>query len=321
MSILKQNSSYALVGPGAVGLYYGGRLAEAGAALHVLARSDAPVLQSQGITLRNVDPSNYELVSERQIQPAQVDTDPQAIGPVDCVLVAAKSTYNHKLVHDLQPLIEPGRTVILTLQNGVGNAEFFAQYFPDNSIVCGLCFICVNRTAQAVVENYHPGRVEFGSLGDAWPELVTSVVECFKGAGVKAIGSESLDASLWRKLCWNIPFNGLSIAAGGWTTDRLLADPDLKARARRLMEEVREAAALSGHVIPDKFIQGQFDVTEQMGAYQPSSLIDYLAGRPVEVEAIWGEPLRRGTALGAAMPELRQLVAELQAAVAAAPRA
>lgn len=314
MNLLKHNSSYALVGPGAVGLYYGGRLAEAGAALHVLARSDAPALQSQGITLRQVDPSTYELLSERRIEPAQVSTDPQAIGPVDCVLVTAKSTYNQKLIDDLHPLVEPGRTVILTLQNGMGNAEFFARHFPDNPILCGLCFICVNRTAPAVVENYHPGRVEFGSLGDAWPEQVAAVVECFNHAGVKGVASESLDASLWRKLCWNIPFNGLSIAAGGWTTDRLLAEPELKARARRLMEEVREAAALSGHVIPDKFIQGQFDVTEQMGAYQPSSLIDYLAGRPVEVEAIWGEPLRRGAALGAAMPELSRLVDELRAA-------
>lgn len=311
MSALTAKSSYALVGPGAVGLYYGGLLAESGAALHVLARSDAAVLQTQGIALRSVDPSNYELVNERLITPTQVSTDPQAIGPVDCVVVAAKSTYNEKLVDDLRPLVEPGRTIILTLQNGVGNAEFFARHFPENPILCGLCFVCVNRTGPAVVENYHPGRVEFGSLGDAWPHLVAAMVKIFNQAGVKSVGSESLDASLWRKLCWNIPFNGLSIAAGGVTTDHLLADADSAARARRLMEEVREAAALNGHVIPDKFIEGQFDVTAKMGAYQPSSLIDYLAGRPVEVAAIWGEPLRRGLALGAVMPELKKLVDEL----------
>lgn len=319
MTVLANNSSYALVGPGAVGLYYGGLLVQAGAELHVLARSDAAALQTAGITLRRVDPDNYQQVSEHRIEPAQVSTDPQQIGPVDCVIVAAKSTYNEKLIDDLRPLIVPGRTVILTLQNGVGNAEFFARHFPASPILCGLCFVCVNRTAPAVVENYHPGRVEFGSLHDAWPELVAAVVEVFQQAGVKAVGSSSLDASLWRKLCWNIPFNGLSIAAGGVTTDQLLADPALAARARRLMDEIREAAALSGHLIPDKFIQGQFDVTEKMGAYQPSSLIDYLADRPVELEAIWGEPLRRGIALGASMPELQQLVHELKALLSPKP--
>ena len=86
---------------------------------------------------------------------------------------------------------------------------------------------------------------------------------------------------------------------------------DLTARARRLMEEVQRAAQLCGHVIADSFLQGQFDVTAKMGAYQPSSLIDYVGGRAVEVDAIFGEPLRRGQPLGLAMPELQRLYAEL----------
>jgi 2-dehydropantoate 2-reductase len=312
MSDLSAKSRYALVGPGAVGLYYGGLLAESGAALNVLARSDATTLADSGITLRSVNPQNNELIQQRQIMPAQISTDARAIGRVDCVLVAAKSTYNEQLVDSLRPLIEPGRSVIVTLQNGMGNAEFLASNFPHNPILCGLCFVCVNRTAPAVIENYHPGRVEFGSLGDTWPQLVSTLVQIFKHAGVKSVSSHSLDASLWRKLCWNIAFNGLAITAGGLTTDRLLADARLARRARRLMEEIARAAALSGHVISDTFIQAQFDVTAKMGAYQPSSLIDYLAGRPVEVAAIWGEPLRRGLALGAAMPELAQLLVELK---------
>jgi 2-dehydropantoate 2-reductase len=112
-----------------------------------------------------------------------------------------------------------------------------------------------------------------------------------------------------------VPFNGLAIVGGGITTDLILADTSLAARARRLMQEVQAAAALSGHEIADSFLQGQFDVTERMGAYRPSSLIDFLEGRAVEVEAIFGEPLRRGKSLGLAMPELEQLYAALVLAV------
>ena len=83
--------------------------------------------------------------------------------------------------------------------------------------------------------------------------------------------------------------------------------------AHALMEEVRTVARLAGHSISDKFIAGQFAVTEKMGAYRPSSLIDYLAERPVEIESIWGEPLRRGQALGANLPELTKLYSELRA--------
>ena len=121
-----------------------------------------------------------------------------------------------------------------------------------------------------------------------------------------------LDSALWRKLCWNIPFNGLSIAAGGIATDKILAQSDLVARAQALMEEVQEVALLSGHSISDEFIGSQFTITKKMGAYKPSSLIDYLAEKPVEIESIWGEPLRRGRALGADMPELAKLYSELK---------
>jgi 2-dehydropantoate 2-reductase len=309
--------SWALVGPGAIGLYYGGLLAKSGAALHVLARSDYAALSADGIMIRMVDPRSGELSTTHTIQPASVEQDAAAIGPVDRVIVAAKATVNQALLASLQALVEPGRTTLLTLQNGMGNAEFLAKHFPGNPVLAGLCFVCVNRTAPGVVENYHPGRVEIGSLGDHWPEAAADAVAAFSAAGVKTNLSPVLDAALWRKLCWNVPFNGLAIAAGGITTDLILNDAVLTARARRLMQEIQSAAKLCGHVIADSFLQGQFDVTENMGAYRPSSLIDYLDGRPVEVDAIFGEPLRRGQALGLAMPELAQLHAEIVTAVAA----
>ena len=313
--IAKGKTSWALVGPGAVGLYYGGLLAADGRSLHVLARSDAAALKAQGITLSHVNPKSGEVLNETAVRPASVATDASAIGPVDVVVIAAKSTVNEQLVESVRELVEPRRTAILTLQNGMGNAEFYAKHFPGTPVLSGLCFVCVNRVAPGVVENYHPGRVEIGSLGDQWPELAEQAVQAFQEAGVKTNFSPVLDAALWRKLCWNVPFNGLSIAGGSITCDRILADPKMKARARALMEEVRAAAAHFGHEIADSFLQGQFDVTEKMGAYQPSSLIDFVDNRPVEIEAIWGEPLRRGQAAGVSMPELEKLYAEIKAAV------
>ena len=240
---------------------------------------------------------------------------------MDCVIVAAKSTYNSALLSDLKHLVISSKTIILSLQNGMGNAEYFASNFPANPIVCGLCFICVNRTAPGVVENYHPGQVEFGSFKDAWPKAMESIVRAFKLAGVKTVASMQLEASLWRKLCWNIPFNGLSIVAGARPTDQILADPDLCARARALMHEIQSSARLAGHNIGENFLQKQFEVTRSMGAYRPSSLIDFQDGRAVEInEAIWEIPLHRGKQLGASMPELTQLVKELREACSQATR-
>jgi 2-dehydropantoate 2-reductase len=314
---MNKMNSFALVGPGAIGLYYGGVLAKSGMALHVLARSDAAALRAEGIQVRMIDPRSGELNAAHVIEPAGVETEAAAIGVVDCVIIAAKATVNSELLSSLQQLVVPGHTVLLSLQNGMGNAEFLAEHFPENPVLAGLCFVCVNRTAPGVVENYLPGRVEIGSLGDRYPEAAAQAVAAFVGAGLKCQCSPSLDAALWRKLCWNVPFNGLAIAAGGITTDLILADPVLVERARHLMQEIQAVAELSGHAIADSFLQGQFDVTQKMGAYRPSSLIDYLDGRAVEVEAIFGEPLRRGRSMGLAMPELSQLYRELVEAVGA----
>lgn len=302
-----------LIGPGAIGLHYAGLLASVGAKLHILARSDYATLMRDGIQLVRVDAQQpNKLREQRCVQPTQISRLAPEIGPMDWVIVAAKSTYNRALLSDLQHLVQPRKTIILSLQNGMGNAEYFASHFPNNPIVCGLCFICVNRTAPGVVENYHPGQVEFGSFQDAWPSAVRTIITAFQLAGVKTILSQQLEASLWRKLCWNIPFNGLSIVAGGCTTDQILANPDVCARARILMQEVQAAASLAGHQISDDFLQQQFEITRGMGAYRPSSLIDFQAGRAVEITAIWEIPLQRGEKLGAAMPELTQLVQELR---------
>lgn len=136
---------------------------------------------------------------------------------------------------------------------------------------------------------------------------MTELVALFSRAGVQATQNDHLAELRWRKLVWNIPFNGLAIAAGGVTTDQILGEKGLEPEVRALMAEVIEAAAVFGYIIPVNFIDHQVELTLRMGPYKPSSLIDFLAGREVEVEAIWGEPLRRAQALGAEMPRLKKL--------------
>ena len=308
-------AKWTLVGPGAVGLYYCGHISYYGYKLSVLARSDAAKLEANGIRIEMINAETSELKKTFTAPIECVRRKANDIVETDCVVIAAKSTVNLELIDSLKSIVEPRHTVLITLQNGLGNAEFFAQHFPENPILAGLCFVCVNRTQPGVVVNYHPGRVEIGSLGDRWPGAAEAAVDVFKESGIVTSHADKLDSALWRKLCWNIPFNGLSIAAGGITTDKIIAHSELVARAQTLMEEVRMISSMAGHSISDKFIAGQFAVTEKMGAYKPSSLIDYIAKKPVEIESIWGEPLRRGQALGANVPELAKLYSELKALV------
>jgi len=68
-----------------------------------------------------------------------------------------------------------------------------------------------------------------------------------------------------------------------------------------------EAAAKFGHTIPRSFIELQFDRTQKLGRYSPSSLIDYRENRAIELEEIWGEPVRRAKTIGVPVPRLEML--------------
>jgi 2-dehydropantoate 2-reductase len=189
----------------------------------------------------------------------------------------------------------------------MGNAELLARCFGGERVVGGLCFVCLNRTAPGVVKNTNRGRVTFAALQPEGHPAAEAIRMGFEAAGIKADVLDSLDEALWRKLVWNIPFNGLAIAAGCVTTDIICADPSLRSLAWKLMREVQAAAASEDHQISDRFLEKQMERTAPMGPYQPSSLIDFQGNRAVEVEAIWGEPLRRARESGCPSPHLESL--------------
>jgi len=299
----------AIVGTGALGGWYAGLLAEAGHEVHCLARSDFEVINRDGITLLNND-------TRRIVRVASASPEALAIGPCDLVVVTLKSTSNDALPRLLGPLLGPA-SLVVTLQNGMGNVEALAKLLPAERIVAGLCFVCINRVAPAIIDTTLAGYVRMAAAVGPINPAVQKWVEIFAGAGVDCQAEASLEAVLWKKLCWNIPFNGLSIAAGSITTDLILADPALNERAYLLMKEVQAAAVARGHGFEDSHIKRQFVVTVGMGPYRPSSLIDFVEGRDVEVAGIWGEPLRRGQAAGVKMPETEKLVAEIKARIAA----
>jgi 2-dehydropantoate 2-reductase len=301
-------SSFAIIGAGAIGLNYGVRLALAGADVRFLVRGEPAPLREGGLRV-------VEKARTLELRPAQVFARPEEIGPVDVVLVALKTTANAELPRLLPPLVAPD-TLVVTLQNGLGNEEHLAGMVGAERVLGGICFVASTRTGPGEVTCYHPGAITLGEHGRPATARTRALAAAFSTAGMKCTAVDHLAEARWRKLVWNVPFNGLAIAAGGLTTDRLLADPALAAEVRALMDEIAAGAARLGYEVPESFIQRQLDATPPMGPYQPSSLVDFLAGRAVEIEAIWGEPLRRAQAAGAAMPRLAALYDRLRTVTA-----
>jgi len=293
-----------VVGAGAVGCYYGGLLARSGRDVRFLMRTDLEAVRRDGLTIR----TRGEMLNLPTLR-AYAST--AEIGICDLVVVALKATSNAVLDELLPPLIGP-QTILLTLQNGLGNEEYLAQRWGGERVLGGLCFVCLNRTAPGVIEHYDHGALSIGEFRRPSAERTRNVGEAFRAAGIETRVVENLVEERWRKLLWNIPFNGLSIAGGGITVAEILADERLRALARHLMADVLDAARRLGHDIPDSFADFQIERSQSMGPYKPSSLLDWQAGQPVEVEAIWGEPWRQGITAGASMGRLETLYRLLQ---------
>jgi 2-dehydropantoate 2-reductase len=293
----------AVAGAGALGSYYGAKLARQGADVRFLMRADLEAVRRDGLRIREH--------GEEWTVPATAFGSTAEIGPVDLVIIGLKTTANADLERLIPPLLHE-RTLLLTLQNGLGNEEYLAERWGAERVLGGLCFVCLNRVAPGVIEHYGHGTLSIGEFGRAPMERTRAIGGMFSAAGVETHVVENLVTERWRKLVWNIPFNGMSIAAGGVTCDLLLADAGLKAQVRALMLETIAAAGALGHAIPESFADYQIERTYPMGPYKPSSMIDWQLGRTVEVESIWGEPWRQGSAAGAALPRLELLYRLLQ---------
>jgi 2-dehydropantoate 2-reductase len=293
----------AIVGAGAVGCYYGGRLAQHGRDVHFLMRSDYETVRRDGLHITSpLGDANLRV----NVYKSAAD-----IGRCDLVIIAMKATSNEALLELIPPLLDEG-TLLLTLQNGLGNEEFLAHHFGAQRVLGGLCFVCINRTAAGVIHHMAQGRIHLGEHTRSPQPRTHALAAILNQSGIDCVIEPSLAAARWKKLVWNIPFNGLSIGEGGIDTAAILADPRIEQRIRDLMTEIIATAQALGHSIAFDLITDMIERTRTMAQYRPSSLIDYQEGREVELEPIWGEPLRQAVEAQLFMPHVAALYEQLK---------
>jgi 2-dehydropantoate 2-reductase len=224
---------------------------------------------------------------------------------------------------------------VLTLQNGLGNEECLARLFPVQQIMGGLCFVCLNRLEPGLIHHIDHGKIILGEFQRSPAPRTHQIAELFRHAGVPCAVANNLAQAHWEKLCWNIPFNGLGVAAsagyhavlsgellpmstgkeppaGTLTTDRLLSDAKWAALIRELMGEVLAAARALGFDLPDSVADNQIERTRTMGPYKASTLIDFERRQPLELENLFLEPLRQAQKAGVEVPRLQAMCRLLQ---------
>ena len=299
---MTRRPTIAIIGAGAVGCYYGGRLAQHGQDVHFLMRSDYAHVRAHGLKVRSVA-GDFELPPEE----IQVYDDVTKMPAADLVVVTLKSTENAQFARLIPPLLREERTVILTLQNGLGNEEALAELFGKDRVVGGIAFVCINRVSPGVLEHVYPGFIRLGEFAEPGrSERTLSIANMFNAAGVRAEIVDDLRAARLAKLVWNIPFNGLGALLDA-TTDRLLVSEGGVRQVTAIMREVIAAARSTGVMLPDDMPEQQIAATRKMGAYRTSAQIDRQNGRKIELEAMFGIPLRIAQRAGVAVPNLELL--------------
>lgn len=296
----------AIVGAGALGLYYGAMLQRAGNDVRFLLRRDYEAIRKDGLSVSSPN-------GDFHLQDVLCSLDPAELGPVDLVLVGLKTFANHRLIELVAPLMQ-GDACVLTLQNGLGNEELLAKAFGAERVLGGIAFLCSNRGEPGTVHHMGQGRIRLGELSGGLSDRATALATLFNQAHVPCEAVADLRRARWEKLVWNIPFNGLCALTGKNVTE-LLNHPPSREEVIAIMGEVivaGNAQGLSQPIEAESFIDKMIRATETMDGYRPSMMIDRLEGHPLELEAIYGVPLARASACGVEMVRVRMLHALLE---------
>ncbi|WP_250121742.1 putative 2-dehydropantoate 2-reductase [Chroococcidiopsis sp. CCMEE 29] len=302
------SSSYAILGTGALGGYYGACLQRAGLDVHFLLHSDYKHVSKSGLIIESPE-------GDFTLSQVNAYSNVAQMPRCDVVAIALKTTQNH-LLPQLLPAVVKDDGVVLVLQNGLGIEDEVAQIVGSHRVIGGLCFLCSNKVGPGHIHHLDYKEI---TLGEYMPnyrpcgitERLRQIADDFERAGIPIQLAEDLLLARWRKLVWNIPYNGLSVILDA-TTDELMANEYARSLVEQLMHEVVAGAAKCDRYIPDSFIQKMLDHTAQMKPYRPSMKIDYDHLRPLEVEAIFGNPLRAAQAAGANLPQIATLYLQLK---------
>lgn len=288
---------------GAIGGFYGAKLAHAGKEVHFLSHSDYQYVKERGLQVDSCDGS-FHLP---QINAYGAASD---MPKCDVVLIGLKTVNNHLLPELLPPLLKEDTLVVL-IQNGIGVEEDVQKIFPEVQLAAGLAFICSAKTEPGRVNHQCYGYINIGNYSCKQQEKIDEVVDDFRKAGVDANEVEYLEAR-WKKAVWNMPFNGMTVALNT-QTDILLQNPSTLQLIKDQMMEVIEAAQACGvKNIDESFAEKMIYNTVHMTPYSPSMKLDFDFKRPMEINYLYTRPIEKAREAGYQMRKLEMLEQELR---------
>lgn len=298
-----------LIGSGSLGLYFTSRLSLAGAVTSVVARSDFDSVKKAGCYKITDRGQKYDYIPDYILHsPQECPFEP------DYILLCTKVLPHIDQVSLLKGAVRSSKSTIVLIQNGIGIEEQIHASFPENPLLSAVAYLCAWRPEKGSVINTGPGKLEMGYFPAGTPvdENAKTLKALFEKGGAACALMEDVQYARWKKLLWNIPYNTVSVLAGGATTFEMSHDPNLAKLCLDLMHEVILAAASYSITLTEEDAARMVTYTATLGNYKSSMLQDYEAQRSLEVEAIVGNCLRMAQKKGVFVPRLESCYALLR---------
>ncbi|MEZ5283760.1 MAG: ketopantoate reductase family protein [Vicinamibacterales bacterium] len=308
---------FAILGAGAVGGYFGARLARAGHDVVFIARgAHRDAIRSRGLEIRSSRLGDF-------LVKAPAESDTAQVGPVDVVLVAVKTYDNGTAYPLIAPLLGP-ETLVLTVQNGVDNIDELAAVVGAGRVLGGTTYVATAIESPGVIVQTGVHRsIIFGEVfGDrGLTPRVEALADVLAPADIEVTAVPDGRTPLWDKYVYLVPFSGFTGAAR-LPIGQIWSFPHVRDMFYAAAREVASLAAAEGiRISPDRFDTLDEYMTNIPPTTRSSLLTDLEKSKPIEVEALQGAAVRRAAALGVAVPIVSTLYAVLRAWERGSPRA
>ena len=300
---------FAIIGSGAVGGYYGAKLAHAGHDVTFIARgAHLAAIREHGLAIKS---PLGDFVAR-----ARAEDDPGRIPAVDVAIFAVKTYSNAGALPLLKAAVRPG-TVALTLQNGVESVDDIAAIVGADAVLGGSTYIATALSRPGLIEQTGTHRrIVFGEVfGDTSriSDRVQRISDAFAGADIVSEPVADARVPIWEKFCYLSPFAAFTGAARQ-PIGPLWEDPATKRLMIAAFEEVAAVAAAERIALPPGVVSRIVAYVDSIpGSTRSSLLIDLQQGKPIEVEALLGAVVRRAERHHVSAPIMSVLYAVLKA--------
>jgi len=300
---------FGILGSGAVGGYYGAKLARAGHDVTFVARgAHLEAIRARGLEIRSPALGGFTVH-------ARAEQDTSRVGPVDVVLFAVKAYDNASALPLLAPMLGD-RSVVLTVQNGVDSAADVASAAGEARTLGGTTYIATALEAPGlIVQTGTHRRIVFGEAFGDLPRMtdrVQAIHDAFSGADIQSFPVQDGRVPVWEKFVFLAALAGFTGAAR-LPIGPVWADPVTRAQFLAGCREIEAVARAEGVPVAADVVDRIVPYVEGIpGTMRSSLLIDLQAGKRIEVEALQGAVVRRAAKLGIGAPIMSTLYSVLK---------